>query len=47
MMKATYQKIKELDAIELLLHPPYTPDLASSYYYFLRLWRITFAIDIF
>jgi len=32
----TMDKIKQLSGIELLLHPPYSPDLAPSYYYIFR-----------
>ena len=34
--KLTMDKIKELDGIELLPHPPYSPDLAPSDYYLFR-----------
>jgi histone-lysine N-methyltransferase SETMAR len=32
-VKKTLQKIKELDGIELLPHPAFSPDLALSEYY--------------
>ena len=32
--KTTQNKIKELESIELLPHPAYSPDLAPSDYYF-------------
>ena len=34
--KMTMDKIKEFDGIELLPHPPYSPDLALSDYYLFR-----------
>jgi hypothetical protein len=33
MAKKTLQKIKELEGIELLLHPAFSPDLEPSDYY--------------
>jgi histone-lysine N-methyltransferase SETMAR len=33
MTKKTLQKIKELEGIELLLHPAFSPDLEPSDYY--------------
>jgi histone-lysine N-methyltransferase SETMAR len=32
-VKKTLQKIEELEGIELLPHPTFSPDLAPSYYY--------------
>ena len=34
--KKTVEKIKELDSVELLPNPVYSPDLALSYYHFFR-----------
>jgi hypothetical protein len=36
MVKKTLQKIKELEVIELLPHPAFSPDLEPSDYYLLR-----------
>ena len=35
-LKMTMDKIKELDGIEFLAHPPYSPDMAHSDYYLFR-----------
>jgi histone-lysine N-methyltransferase SETMAR len=35
-MKKTLQKIEELEVIELLPHPAFSPDLAPSAYYVFR-----------
>ena len=35
-IKMTMNKIKELNGIELLPHPPYSPDLVASVYYLFR-----------
>jgi histone-lysine N-methyltransferase SETMAR len=35
-VKNTLQKIEELEGIELLLHPTFSPDLAPSDYYLFR-----------
>jgi histone-lysine N-methyltransferase SETMAR len=36
MAKITFQKIKELEGIELLPHPAFSPDLEPSDYYLFR-----------
>jgi histone-lysine N-methyltransferase SETMAR len=36
MAKKTLQKIEEMEGIELLLHPAFSPDLEPSDYYLFR-----------
>jgi hypothetical protein len=53
MANKTLQKIKELEVIELLLHPAFSPDLEPSDYYlvhsmaqFLRSKKFQFVVDV-